>query len=226
MNSRLSRSWFRSTGLASLLLGGPWVSPSFGQEAAPAEPKPRAKEVALTLSSVGPDLGFKKSKVIIVSASYGTGGKNADVTAVVRKMIEEKRQMFSVTPSVLGTDPNPGWNKELLVNYRKDGVLRSRHWGENAHVLPETFYGPQNTPELAAWLPGTRWSDGKSEIHFLPNGWLITVGSTAPGRWEAASHNEVNLTLGGRTTLVGMDYTWSTFKLGNDTAALTFKILK
>lgn len=209
-----------------LFLAGLWSSQLVCQEPVPAAPKPGAKEVALTLSATGPDLGFKKPKVTIVSASYGTGGKHADVTVVVRKMIEEKRQMFSVTPSVLGADPNPGWNKELLVNYRKDGILRARHWGENSHVLPETFYGPQNTPELASWLPGTRWSDGKSEIHFLPSGWLITVGSTALDRWEAASHNEVNLTLGGATTLVALDYTWSSFALGKDAAARTFKILK
>jgi hypothetical protein len=83
----------------------------------------------------------KSSVVQIISATYGTGGKYADVTAAVKKIVEQNREMMVVNPGTLGADPSPGWNKELHVIYTKDGVKHEQRRGENEHVLPDSFYG-------------------------------------------------------------------------------------
>ncbi len=48
----------------------------------------------------------------------------------------------------------------------KDGVSREVRRYENEHVLPESFYGPQDAPELAKWLPDSRWRAEQGELQF------------------------------------------------------------
>ncbi|MCW1884038.1 protein kinase [Luteolibacter flavescens] len=70
----------------------------------------------------------------VVSATYGTGGKNADVTVKVREWLTVKKESFRVSPSDLGADPNPGWNKQLTITYVLDGEEGEKSWGENSKV--------------------------------------------------------------------------------------------
>ncbi|WP_193214276.1 protein kinase domain-containing protein [Luteolibacter marinus] len=75
----------------------------------------------------------------VISATYGTGGKDADVTARVAKLVEEDQRDFHVTPRDLGADPNPGWNKGLTIVFEIDGKKRRKSWGENSEVKLSTF---------------------------------------------------------------------------------------
>ncbi|WP_367870556.1 protein kinase [Luteolibacter sp. Populi] len=78
--------------------------------------------------------GFK-----ILSATYGAGGKDADVTERVQKLLITERRAFWVNPGDLGADPSPGWNKGLTVKYEANGTPGQKSWGENAKVSPEDF---------------------------------------------------------------------------------------
>lgn len=78
--------------------------------------------------------------VKIISATYGTGGKNADVTKRVKELVEGKRQKFSANPRDLGADPSPGWNKSLSIIYTTDGVRHQQRRNENETILLESFY--------------------------------------------------------------------------------------
>ncbi|WP_052573517.1 protein kinase [Haloferula sp. BvORR071] len=75
----------------------------------------------------------------IISATYATWDKSADVTERVRELLVEEHRAFHVGPGELKKDPNPGWNKRLTVTYEMNGVRGSKHWGENAKVGPEDF---------------------------------------------------------------------------------------
>lgn len=81
----------------------------------------------------------------IISAIYGSGGKNADVTARVTELVEVKHQTFSANPGNLGADPNPGWNKGLTIVYTVNGVRCEQHRNENETILIESF-NPPPTP--------------------------------------------------------------------------------
>ncbi len=72
----------------------------------------------------------------ILSAIYGTGGKDADVTERVKKLIFLEKRVFWVNPGDLGADPNPGWNKSLTIKYEANGAEGKKSWGENAKVDP------------------------------------------------------------------------------------------
>ena len=78
--------------------------------------------------------GFK-----ILSAIYGAGGKDVDVTERVRDLLIKERRAFHVNPGDLGSDPSPGWNKGLTVKYEANGVPGKKGWGENSKVSPEDF---------------------------------------------------------------------------------------
>ncbi len=74
----------------------------------------------------------------IVKATYGIRGKDADVTERLRELVEEGRG-FLANPAWLGTDPNPGWPKELTVEYEWKGKLYRKTWRELSQVLIADF---------------------------------------------------------------------------------------
>lgn len=159
----------------------------------------------------------KKWPVQILSAIYGTGGKNADVTAKVIEHVETHQRMFTVTPTDLGADPNPYWNKQLHIAYMKDGVRREQHRGENEWVLAESFYGPQDAPEFTAWLPGSRWFGEQPEIQFHADHTFTMPGVEGTHHWEATGNSRLTLTWpDGRKSEAAFDYTWSSFTLDGD----------
>ena len=161
----------------------------------------------------------------VLSAIYGTGGKNADVTEAVTRFVQERR-FFAASPGYLGADPNPYWNKGLHIVYMKDGVRREQHRNENEHVLPESFYGPQDAAELERWLPGTRWSGPRGEIQFHPGGLATGPQLKANAQWEALSSNKLRLTWAkDDSSEFGCDYVWSTFKEARD-GRNTYRLLK
>lgn len=171
-------------------------------------------------------MSVKRWPVQILSATYGTGGKNADVTAKVKEHVEVKKHLFTVTPPDLGADPNPYWNKGLHIVYMKDGVRREQHRGENEWVLPESFYGPQDADELRAWLAGSRWINADGEIQFHAN--RILTGNAIQGApiWEPLGPNKMRITWSSHHAVeYAFDYTWSSFSVPSD-AKQVFHVVK
>jgi hypothetical protein len=57
----------------------------------------------------------------LISARYGGGGKFTDVTEILRKQIRNSTLIVAVGNHLCG-DPNPGFNKTLIVKYSQNGV--------------------------------------------------------------------------------------------------------
>lgn len=198
----------------------PAVKASPEAEKQPAPSRPVADQGQPPAKSIQPAEGIvtpARWPVQILSAIYGTGGKNADVTAAVKGHVEVKKRMFAVTPPDLGQDPNPYWNKALHIVYMKDGVRREQHRGENEHVLPQSFYGPQDAGELRAWLLGTRWRGEGGDIQFHANGTLTGPGLEGAPLWETLEAGKLRITWSAeRKTEYGFDYVWESFRDGGN----------
>jgi len=171
------------------------------EEASKTSPEPE-------LRSLNP----RRWPVQILSAIYGTGGKNADVTARVKEHVEVHKRAFASNPQDLGADPNPTWNKGLHIVYMKDGVRREQQRNENETVLAESFYGPQDAGELRAWLPETRWTGAQPEMQFHPDGTFTTPGVTETQTWEATGARNVRIKQpNGKAQEFVFNHTWSSF---------------
>ena len=159
----------------------------------------------------------KRWPVQILSAIYGTGGKDADVTAKVKEHVETFQRPFWANPPGLGADPNPYWNKSLHVIYMKDGVRREQWRNENEYVLPESFFEPQDAGELRSWLPESRWFGEQPDIQFHADQTFTSPGVPGAHRWEATAANKLRLVWSeDRTVDYVFDYTWSSFsEVGN-----------
>lgn len=171
-------------------------------------------------------LSPKRRPVQILYGMYGSGDKNADVTLRLKEFIEEKKVWFAVTPSSLGIDPIPYWNKSLWIAYVKDGVRREVRRYENEHVLPESFYGPQDAKELTKWLTETRWRAEKGELQFHADHTATGYGFEGLPKWEALAQNKMRITWhDGHKAEYFFDYTWSSFREeGNEKA--TFHVVQ
>ena len=53
-------------------------------------------------------------RVVILAAAYSFGSQYADVTARVKQLLHEGKE-FHADPDSLGTDPQPYWNKGLVI---------------------------------------------------------------------------------------------------------------
>lgn len=155
--------------------------------------KYRAPAAPVSAGKKGDPLTPRRWPVQILSAVYGTGGKDADVTARVKEHVDARR-VFSANPPGLGADPNPGWNKGLHIVYMKDGVRREQWRNENETILPESFYGPQDVAELRAWLTETRWNYGPgADVQFHANGTFTFVGNAGVHPWTVPAPNRLRL---------------------------------
>lgn len=150
--------------------------------------------------------------VQILSAIYGTGGKDADVTAKVKEYVDVRR-VFSANPPSLGADPNPHWNKGLHIIYMKDGIRREQWRNEGETILPESFYGPQDAAELRAWLLETRWTYGAgADVQFHTNGTFTFLGNSGAYPWTIVAANRLRMHWPGvNPTEYTFNYTWDRF---------------
>jgi hypothetical protein len=57
----------------------------------------------------------------VISAVFGSGKKFADVTDRVDTLLHEPSAVFYARAPWLGVDPNPGWNKTLIIVYEFKG---------------------------------------------------------------------------------------------------------
>lgn len=150
--------------------------------------------------------------VKILSASYGTGGKFADVTARVKHYVEDKKETFWANKDTLKSDPNPGWNKSITVKYMKDGVKRERRWGKGEPLRIEDFYGPQDKDELAKWLAGTSWK-AEVQVNFKDNNTFDVQSRLAAGTWTVSQHRRVTMVWSAGEAVEGFfDPTWTSFE--------------
>jgi len=159
--------------------------------------------------------------VQILYAMYGSGSKNADVTLRLKELVEVKKTVFAVDPPTLGIDPIPYWNKSLWIAFIKDGVRREVRRYENEHVLPEYFYGPQDAPELAKWLPNSRWRSEKGELQFYADHTVVGYPFEGTPQWEALAGNKVRITwTAERKVEYVFDWTRSSFHEVDDAKAV------
>lgn len=150
--------------------------------------------------------------VKILSASYGTGGKYADVTERVKHYVEVKRETFWANRETLKSDPNPGWNKSVTVKYLKDGVKRERSWGRNEPLRVEDFYGPQDKEELARWLVGTKWK-ADLQVYFKESKTFNVLSSLTTGTWMVSQPRKVTMVWSEGEVVEGVfDPTWTSFE--------------
>ena len=169
-----------------------------------------AKQALPKIAGLGTEMD-PKFPVRIIAASYGSGDKMADVTARVRELVEVKRVDFAVNPGTLGTDPNPGWNKNLTVRYTKDGVERKQNRGENETLLIESFHGPQDIAEMEKWLAGTQWRHDQP-ITFNADGTFISKGIITAGRWSIPRLWVMQMVWSdGRTEECAFGWRWDSF---------------
>ena len=61
------------------------------------------------------------AQLLVISATYGSGTKAADVTDRVNDLLHQPSGEFFAQPAWLHADPTPGWNKELTVVYEYKG---------------------------------------------------------------------------------------------------------
>jgi len=190
-------------------------------------PKPATRPVK-EVTQPAPKVLLNQTRwpVQILYGMYGSGDKNADVTLKLKEYIEQKKEWFAVTPSSLGIDPIPYWNKSLWIAYVKDGVRREVRRYENEHVLPESFYGPQDAAELTKWLPETRWRTEKGELQFHADHTATGYGFEGLPQWEALANNKMRITWAdGRKVAYFFDYTWSSFREEGNAKA-TFHVMQ
>ncbi len=68
----------------------------------------------------------------IISATWGVGAKQADVTAKVKSLIKSGQLKFEVRNHILEADPAKGEHKQLKVEYMKDGKKMSKTFTERS----------------------------------------------------------------------------------------------
>lgn len=77
------------------------------------------------------------SKILIISAVYGSGTRFADVTARVDDLLYQPGVKFFARPEWLNADPTPGWNKALVIVYEFKGHRHIFATGEGGKVSAE-----------------------------------------------------------------------------------------
>ena len=160
----------------------------------------RRVDAAADLDRWTASLGVPGAKAVVpevelkvLSAIYGTGGKDADVTERVRELLIKERRAFRVSPGDLGADPNPGWNKGLTVKYMVNGTERSKSWGENSEVKPEDFIpaGSVIVESGGAQAIVGVWNwKGDNILTFRPDGTLHRRVEDKPGTWKLDSADD------------------------------------
>jgi hypothetical protein len=65
----------------------------------------------------------QRGAVKVLSASYGTDNKFSDVTNTVAGLLKDGGEHYA-NPGELRADPNPGWNKALVIIYVYRGERR------------------------------------------------------------------------------------------------------
>ena len=72
--------------------------------------------------------------LLVISAVYGSGKHFADVTYRVDNYLHQPAVQFFARPEWLLADPNPGWNKTLVIVYEWKGQRHVFATGEGGKV--------------------------------------------------------------------------------------------
>lgn len=79
------------------------------------------------------------AKLLIISATYGSGTHFADVTCRVNDLLRQPDVEFFARPEWLKVDPTPGWNKALVIVYDYAGQRHVFTAGEGGEVSVKTL---------------------------------------------------------------------------------------
>jgi hypothetical protein len=74
------------------------------------------------------------TNLLVISAVYGSGTRFADVTYRVDNYLHQPSVQFFARPEWLQADPNPGWNKALIIVYEWKGQRHIFATGEGGKV--------------------------------------------------------------------------------------------
>lgn len=109
--------------------------------------------------------------VKVTRATYRThdGKVEKDVTALMRRVVGEKRLPFKVDFKALGGDPAPNIVKELVVEYTKDGKRLTARADD---------FAPLSIPPLAP-QNAAPWFRGGFDLAAAPDSAMVTVQSHA-----------------------------------------------
>ena len=83
-------------------------------------------------------VGLDKVKLEIVSAEYGVGGSQKDVTEVLQKEAGDLPLITLTSASYnasFGGDPSPGQTKQLKIKYRMNGRTGEVSFPEDAFIV-------------------------------------------------------------------------------------------
>jgi hypothetical protein len=90
---------------------------------------------ALSRPAVPPSASSDRSRdLLVISATYGSGTKFADVTNRVNDLLHQPSVEFFARPEWLHADPTPGWNKALVIVYEYKGRRSLFSTGEGGRV--------------------------------------------------------------------------------------------
>jgi hypothetical protein len=159
--------------------------------------------------------GNDYSKIEILSATYGSGGKQADVKAKVIDFLVTNPRKLVVTPRYLGIDPAPYSNKELKVTHLYKGKERVYRWGENEFAYSITLCLPITKEELEEWIVDTRWLKASGEVVIfkvgvfgVQNSELEPMPNAASGTWSVSSGRKLRMTWSRTSMTVECNLPW------------------
>ena len=145
-----------------------------------ASPLPGAN--AQTIDQFGNDY----SKIVILSATYGSGGRQADVKNKVIDFLVTNPRRLTVNPNDLGVDPAPNAHKELQIVHIYNGKPRMVRWGENEWAYSISLCLPDTREELDQWIPGTKWKTQTGILVFNDHSFGFQKDENDPVEWPAA----------------------------------------
>ena len=123
------------------------------------------------------------AQVVILKATYGSDDRQADVTEVVKQMVEKDRVTFAANPTYLKADPFPYRRKGLTIEYTRNGKRHEQRRGEDETILISSFYCPHDAVDIRKALVGTLWKSDVT-VEFKSDNTFTVDGRRGSYRWS------------------------------------------
>lgn len=89
---------------------------------------------ATSIATVSPTITIAQKDIVIISATYGYGTKQMDVTKWLQGKVAKLPVNISVTNTNIGSDPAYGSLKYLVIKYRINGEEKTANVTENQYL--------------------------------------------------------------------------------------------
>lgn len=95
----------------------------------------RARAATLRVERTARSASLAAAPLTILSASYAGPNASADVTEIIRRLVEDSRRLaFTANNETMQGDPEVGVGKTLVIRYVLHGVDRADSFPEGAQV--------------------------------------------------------------------------------------------